>query len=39
MFSAEIIQRATPEQRKRISLLGVQARELKLKIQIHKQGN
>ncbi len=29
MFSADIYNRSTPEQRKRISLLGVQARELK----------
>ena len=29
MFSANIINRSTPEQRRRISLLGVQARELK----------
>lgn len=29
MYSAEIIQRLTPEQRKRISLLGIQAKELK----------
>ena len=29
MFSAESLQRMTPEQRKRIAMLGVQARELK----------
>ena len=29
MFSAEILKKSTEEQRKRISLLGIQARELK----------